>query len=111
MKALFLGQSCEMAYIMTFDKESALTSVKLLCEGTVNSSEILPRKAIEVAISQSAKTVAIAHNHPFGAPTPSATDVQMTGTLHNLFANCDVQLKEHYIVAGQLCEVITNDAL
>ena len=106
LKALFLGESVEKTYILTFDSLDRLLGCDLLGEGTVNASEILPRKAIEVAISHSASSVAIAHNHPFGMTNPSSDDVNMTQLLANLFSSCDIDLKTHFIIAGQLCDTV-----
>ena len=73
----------------------------------MNSSEILPRKAIEVAIGRGASSVAITHNHPGGVPSPSIDDLNLTNSLACVFASCDIVLSDHYIIAGQLCEIIT----
>lgn len=102
LKALFLGESVEKIYLLTFDKEDRVTGCHLLAEGTVCSSDVLPRKAVERALSSSSASVSIAHNHPFGSIRPSNDDVSMTEHFAGIFRSCDVTLKEHYIVAGQL---------
>lgn len=106
LKALFLGESVEKIYIITYDGEDRVIGCELLGEGTVNSSEVLPRKAIEVAVGVSAESVSIAHNHPFGTTDPSADDINMTQLFTTLFANCEIAFKEHFVVAGQLCDTI-----
>ncbi len=106
LKALFLGESVEKTYIITFDKSDRVTSCKLLGEGTVNASEVMPRKAIEAAVSDSAKAVAIAHNHPFGTTAPSIDDINITQSFAALFGSCEIELREHFVVAGQLCDTV-----
>lgn len=106
LKALFLGQSVEKIYLITFGKGGAVIGCDLLGEGTVNSSEILPRKALEVAISRGASSVAISHNHPGGVPSPSSDDINLTAMLGSVFSTCDISLIDHYVIAGQLCEII-----
>ncbi len=106
LKALFLGESVEKTYIITYDSFDKVTGCELLGEGTVNASEILPRKALEAAVIASAASVSIAHNHPFGKTNPSNDDVNITKLFSALFLNCDITLKEHFIVAGQLCDTI-----
>ena len=106
LKALFLGESVEKTYLITYDSKDKVIGCKLLSEGTVNASEILPRKAIEAAIVDSASSVSIAHNHPFGTTNPSADDMNITQLFSTLFASCDIKLREHFIVAGQLCDTI-----
>ena len=79
-------------------------------EGTVNSSEVLPRRAVEAAIGCSADGVIIAHNHPLGKPNPSKDDCRFTETFSSLFTACGIRFLGHYIVAGQLCNVINVSA-
>ena len=92
--------------LLTFDREDRVTGCHLLAEGTVCSSDVLPRKAVERALSSSAASVSIAHNHPFGSIRPSTDDVTMTEHFAGLFKSCDVTLKEHYIVTGQLAGTV-----
>lgn len=108
LKALFLGESVEKTYIINFDRSDRIIGCQLLGEGTVNASEVMPRKAVEAAVRVSARAVAIAHNHPFGTPTPSTDDVNITQSFRALFDSCEIELKEHFVVAGQLCDTIIS---
>ena len=107
LKALYLGQSVETAYLLCFDKAGRFLDSVIIGEGTVNSTDILPRKALEAAIERSAKRVVLAHNHPFGTPEASSEDIRLTGVMTSVFAACDIRLEGHYIIAGQLCNVIS----
>ena len=109
LKALFLGESVEKTYLICFDGEGNTLGINMLSEGTVNSSEILPRKAMELAIDSSASAVSLAHNHPFGTTKPSSDDVNITKHFSSLFATCDIRLLDHFIVAGQLCDTVNID--
>ena len=106
LKGLFLGESVEKIYLLCFDSEQRITGCHLLAEGTIVSSDVLPRKAVERAISSAAKQVAIAHNHPFGNTRPSNDDINITAHLAAVFESCDIRLMEHYIIAGQLCGTV-----
>ena len=106
LKALYLGESVEETYLLTFDRQGAINGCHLLGEGTVCSSEVLPRKAVETAVSAKAKAVSIAHNHPFGNTRASSDDINMTRFFAGVFKSCDIDLKEHFIVAGQLCDTV-----
>ena len=106
LKALYIGVSVEQAYLICFDRAERFICSIMLGEGTVNSSELIPRKAIENAVAKSACSVAIAHNHPFGNTTPSVDDVKSTNMLERLFRGCEIGFLGHYIVAGQRCEII-----
>lgn len=109
LKALFLGDSVEKIYILAFDRQGRFIGYELLGEGTVNASEVMPRKAIEVAMSKSARSVAIAHNHPLGKAEPSQDDHKFTNTYTSLFSACEIAFTHHYIIAGQLCHVMNVD--
>ena len=106
LKALFMGESQEKTYLISFDKKDRVISCDLLGEGTVNASEVMPRKAIEAAVRVCAASVSIAHNHPFGTTNPSADDVNITQSFSTLFATCEIRLKDHFVVAGQLCDTV-----
>lgn len=106
LKAVFIGEAVEKIYLLTFDASDNLSGCHLLGEGTVAASDVLPRKAVERAILSSASSVAIAHNHPFGTVRPSNDDVNVTKHFAGIFSNCEIALKEHYVVAGQLCGTV-----
>ena len=106
LKALFLGDSVEKTYLIGFDARGRFLGCELLGEGTVSSSEILPRKALDVSHSLRAKSVSIAHNHPFGVTRASIDDMAVTNHFATLFGNCDIKLIDHFIVAGQLCDTV-----
>ena len=106
LKALYLGESVEKTYLITFDKADKVGGCFLLGEGTVNASEVMPRKAIETALRASAAAVAIAHNHPFGTTDASSDDIAITQSFSTLFGSCEIELREHFIVAGQLCDTV-----
>ncbi len=109
LKALFIGDSVEKIYLLTFDGRGRFTGYELLGEGTVSASEVIPRKAIEVALNKSARSVAIAHNHPLGRAEPSQEDHKSTNMFTSLFSACEITFANHYIIAGQLCHVMNVD--
>ena len=106
LTALFLGDSVEKSYLLTFDEEGKTTGCHLLGEGTVSSSEVTPRKAVEIAVSASAKYVSFAHNHPRGILKASNEDMNVTKIFVAMFNNCEISFRKHYIVAGQACTFI-----
>lgn len=109
-KALFIGDSVEKAYLMTFDAEERAVSCELVGVGTVNVSEIMPRKLLEVAYRDRAKSVVIAHNHPGGNTRPSPEDENLTAVMNSIFERAGIALLYHCIVAGQDCNIYTiND--
>ena len=111
LKALYIGESVEKIYLILNDSQGRTIGCNMLGEGTINMSEVLPRKAIEMAMKASATSVSIAHNHPFGTTHASKDDVALTHSLRVLFSTCDIELQDHFIVAGQLCDTIFYDEI
>ena len=92
--------------MLRFDNNGAFLGADFVCEGTVNAADVLPRRVLEIAVIGGAHRVSLAHNHPFGTPIPSSDDVSLTSTLCSVLMSAEIRLESHYIVAGQLCNVI-----
>ncbi|OYD13664.1 hypothetical protein CH333_10620 [candidate division WOR-3 bacterium JGI_Cruoil_03_44_89] len=70
--------------------------------GTVTSSNIYPRKVIELAIRNNATALIFAHNHPSGNPNPSEHDKKITKELLFACRYAGIRVWEHIIV-GDNC--------
>lgn len=55
---------------------------------------------VKKALAHNAAAVVLAHNHPSGIAEPSAADSQLTRELKQALALIDVQVLDHFIVAG-----------
>ena len=111
ISALFLGHSVETVYALLLDEKGRTVSVEHISDGTVNASDIIPRKVLEYAKKKKATGVILAHNHPKGSPTASNDDIVTTGRLVSIFASVGVHLLAHYIVADGEIFKIDADAL
>ena len=111
IKALFLGASVETVYAILLDDKGRVISAEYISEGTVNASDVIPRKILECARKKKSKNVILAHNHPKGGVTPSKDDVMTTGRLFTMFASVGVRLCAHYIVADDEIGRIETDML
>lgn len=105
-KALFLGSSNETVYAMLIDENGRAISCPLISEGTVNSSDVPPRRIIEAATRASAASVILVHSHPHGTTQPSREDVAFTSRIMGVLGGAGIRLAGHYIVAGQRCKPI-----
>ena len=107
--ALFLGLSVETVYALILDDKDRVIATELISEGTVNASDVVPRKILECARRKRSTSVILAHNHPKGSITASKDDIMTTGRLFNLFATVGVRLRAHYIVAdGEIGRIDTD---
>ena len=103
--SLFFGLSVETVYLLSV-KDGKITACERAGEGTVNTSNVLPRRLIEIAKRHKADSVIIAHNHPGGYATPSDDDKSGTRILYEFFTASGVRLLAHYVVAGLECRKI-----
>ncbi len=108
LKALYLGEWDENVYILCLDSKYRITACDLIASGTVNSTDVLPRKVLEFALRHSAKKIIISHNHPFGKAEASDDDLRTTSKLGDLLNSSGISFLAHYIVAGQKCAIINS---
>lgn len=109
LAALFLGASVETVYALLLDGKGRTVSVEHVSNGTVNSSDVVPRKVLELVKKKKATSVILAHNHPMGSAVASSDDIVTTGRLTGVFATLGVRLIAHYIVAdGEISKIDTS---
>ena len=97
---LYLFESSEIVYMLFFDKKMCYIGKELVSYGTVNTSHITIRRALETSLRHNASYVVLAHNHPLGKPIPSPDDISTTNNLTAAFAETGIKLLDHYVVSG-----------
>ena len=102
----FCGSAIELLYLISLDESDDIISIDLIGEGTVNSAGVAPRRLLDAAVRNRAKSVIIAHNHPAGRATPSSEDMAFTDAAEKLLCEIGIRLRAHYIVAGNQCRRI-----
>lgn len=80
-----------------------------LFEGSVNSANVDIRRIVETAISKGASSIALAHNHPSGDPTPSYEDIRFTQKLSAACRPIDLNFIEHIVVGKNACFSFRRD--
>jgi DNA repair protein RadC len=80
--------------------KNQLLKVVTVSIGSLNASIVHPREILKPAISTSAASIILVHNHPTGDPTPSREDIEFT----NRFAKCGeligIELLDHVIIGA-----------
>jgi DNA repair protein RadC len=66
--------------------------------GTLDASLVHPREVFREAISESAASIILVHNHPSGDPTPSAEDRAVTRQLRQAGGIIGIDVLDHVIV-------------
>ena len=59
-----------------------------------------PREVVKTALAFNASAVVLAHNHPSGGADPSRADEYLTQTLKSALRLVDVNVLDHFVVAG-----------
>ncbi|MBP3436305.1 MAG: hypothetical protein J6K61_00150 [Clostridia bacterium] len=92
------GREEETVSLLMVDERNRLLDVKVFVGGTVNTIMVAPRVLTETAVRARAKSVAVAHNHPFGNTVPSDADVYMTSVIKRAFEQMDISFLGHFVV-------------
>jgi DNA repair protein RadC len=66
--------------------------------GSLDSSIVHPREVFRAAVTASAASVILAHNHPSGDPAPSAEDVRVTKRLSEAGILMGIEVLDHLII-------------
>lgn len=96
---LFLGCQDETAYLVSLDAKMKVLDCRLLCRGTTTALSLSIRRVVQIALSQNASSVLLAHNHVGGVALPSEEDKQTTARLQHVLAEVGITLVDHLIVA------------
>lgn len=82
------------------DSQHRLIANEELFQGTIDSASVHPRILMQRALFLNAAAVILYHNHPSGAPEPSAADRQVTDRISAALSMIDIRTLDHLIVAG-----------
>ena len=108
LKSLFIGINVEVSYILLFDPSKNLIDTFTLSNGNNNSAIIPMHKIAQLVTNHNTAYVILAHNHPGGKAIPSGEDIAVTRVVKNFLAPLQIQLIDHFIVAGDHCVPILN---
>ena len=95
----FEGLVNETAYLLCLDAKRKVISCRPVDEGDVNSTGVSIRKVVDMALTENATSVILAHNHTSGVAVPSADDVQTTYQIANALQFIGVTLVDHFVIA------------
>ncbi len=94
------GQPQEVFLALWLDAQNRLIRADALFTGTLTQTSVYPREVVKAALAANAAAVILAHNHPSGNTAPSDADRTLTQALKNALALIDVNVLDHFIVAG-----------
>ena len=94
----FLKDSQECVRLISLNTKNNVISTKEVFKGGLNSSIVHPREIFKEAISLSAASIILCHNHPSGDPTPSIEDINITKRIKSCGDILGIELLDHVIL-------------
>ncbi len=93
----------ETLYMICMDSGNHVTFCDVIGQGNEDSIYVDPKQVVRLAMKRRAERVVLAHNHPSGVAAPSVSDISLTNTLKDSLALFNIELMDHFIVAGETC--------
>ena len=100
IQTLFLAEVREVVYLVCLDNNMRLINCLKLAEGARAEVAIPLDEVVRTAVSQGARNVVLAHNHPSARLKPSDADLRLTQQCLAALALVNIELLDHFIVCG-----------
>ena len=109
---LKLGSLKQEVFLVLFlDAQNRLIASEEMFSGTLTQTSVYPREVVKRAMHHNAASVILAHNHPTGVAKQSHADELITTQLKLALALVDVNVLDHFIVAGNTTLSFTERGL
>jgi DNA repair protein RadC len=100
LRLLLHDREHEVFVVLLLDAQHRVIACEELFRGTLTQTSVYPREVVKAALRANAAAVIFAHNHPSGVAEPSHADELLTRSLKAALALVDIQVLDHFIVAG-----------
>jgi len=100
LRLALAGLEQEVFAVLLLDAQHRVVACEELFRGTLTQTSVYPREVVKYALKHNAAAVIFAHNHPSGVAEPSHADEILTRSLKSALALVDIQVLDHFIVAG-----------
>ncbi|MGL4739364.1 MAG: RadC family protein [Sarcina sp.] len=94
----FFVEKQECVKLISLNTKNIVISIKEIFKGGLNSSIVHPREIFKEALSLSAASIILCHNHPSGDPTPSIEDINITKRIKSCGDIIGIELLDHVIL-------------
>ena len=98
LRTLYIGVHEERFYLMLLNRQGRLIRAALLQKGATDSAPFYLGQLLSTALTEGAKYIVLAHNHPRGTRKPSKEDLYCTLRTLNAVAPLKMPLLDHVIV-------------
>jgi DNA repair protein RadC len=100
LRLTLAGREQEVFAVLLLDAQHRVIACEELFQGTLTQTSVYPREVVKCALKHNAAAVIFAHNHPSGVAEPSHADEILTRSLKSALALVDIQVLDHFLVAG-----------
>ncbi len=94
------SETVEKFFAIYLSTANKIIKEKQITSGTLNASLVHPREVFKTAVSVSANSIILVHNHPSGNTRPSNADIEVTNQLVKAGKMMDIHILDHLIIAG-----------
>jgi len=98
IRASIKDKAKEHFKLILLNPRNKIIGISTISVGTLNASLVHPREVFEDAITHSAASVVLAHNHPSGDPEPSEDDLTITKRLIEAGKILGIEVLDHIII-------------
>ena len=100
LRLVLSGRDREVFLALFLDAQNRVLAAEELFTGTLTQTSVYPREVVKTALRHNAAAIIFAHNHPSGIAEPSNADEALTRTLKTALSLVDIQVLDHFVVAG-----------
>lgn len=93
------GVPHEECWVLFLDKRQRVFSRERMSSGSPDGVQMDPGTIVRLALSRSARSIILVHNHPAGNPEPSPADISRTHSLARAASAVDLRLLDHIIIS------------
>ena len=97
--------------LILLNPRNKIIGISTISIGTLNASLVHPREVFKDAITHSAASVILAHNHPSGDPEPSEDDIKITKKLVESGKILGIEVLDHIIIAKNGFKSLASEGL
>jgi len=101
LKGKARGKKKEFFWAVLLDTRNKMIKAVEISIGSLDTSIVHPRELFKEAISASASSIIIAHNHPSGNPQASQDDIKLTKRLKECGDIIGIEIVDHIILGDE----------
>lgn len=111
VQRLLKGKKKEHFLVLSLDTRGKLIKTSEVSVGSLDSSIVHPREVFKEALSASAASVILVHNHPSGEPEPSEDDIKLTKRLVEAGDIMGIEVLDHVITGDDSFKSLKREGM